>query len=828
MSYTRGTSPIYTSSSHLQRDYASMSSEENLCSSLTHLLGHSTSTPHIRVQETPVHEMSSPYRITGYASNRNPSKHGSSENSLDSRFPLLQMTGFQNLDPASPKRGDNTGIYTPRQSEATSTTQEVSKAIQCDSPNLKIRVDSSLQTEKGLEFEPREISQSYSFGKIVKQDEVVKPKHPVEHVQFSSPLPYEYTPKTRTHNKPCQGTEMSRHPAPMIEGRSQISSDHRQPVYLNHEPAVFSTFEQLPRFNIQQEVSNSNLQTRYPILSHQSVTPTMYVTPSSQMPLYSTASQTPHFNTGLQHIPHRSERFTQPQTYTSSSHTNQSFYRGNQYPQHYVSDHSVNYPDLNRTYQANPPASQYVPTGPGLNFRQTSTSYPPGSGPNFQEPLTPYPVGPVSNYRETATSHHVGPVSNYREAVAPYPMGPVPNLRETVAPYPVGPVPNFRETVAPYPVGPVPNFRETVAPYPIGPVPNFRETETPYLIGPAPYYTDNTSAFQVGPVPHFRESRTHYPLYPTVQPIQGLYGHAQQTKRRPKEPDTFDGKSTDWVDYIIQFEKVATWNGWNQHEMAQQLIMSLRGLAQKSVSELNPHQLNDYSFIKRMMGQRFNPIERETAHKFEFKNRKKYKTESVSDYGHSLRRLAAQAYPHLDLQSIESIVIDQFVEGIGNHELKRYVQLMNRPKTLDQAISFAIEYEAFEGPVDQLRKPHFSDDVTIHTYAINKNEMKDNTNKDLEEKIKRIVLQELKNDPIRSPVKQNSNEEAELDSKVKKLVNENLNDKIKSENSENKPVYRRRDIVCTYCGIKGHIKSRCFKLKNAELEKTKTGVNEGN
>jgi hypothetical protein len=46
----------------------------------------------------------------------------------------------------------------------------------------------------------------------------------------------------------------------------------------------------------------------------------------------------------------------------------------------------------------------------------------------------------------------------------------------------------------------------------------------------------------------------------------------------------------------------------------------------------------------------------------------------VSDYGHALHRLAPQAYPSLDLVSIEALVVDQFVEGIGNRDLKWYVQ----------------------------------------------------------------------------------------------------------------------------------------------------------
>lgn len=41
-------------------------------------------------------------------------------------------------------------------------------------------------------------------------------------------------------------------------------------------------------------------------------------------------------------------------------------------------------------------------------------------------------------------------------------------------------------------------------------------------------------------------------------------------KRKPKEPDTYDGKSTDFKDYMVHFEQVAT------SEMAQQLCISLR------------------------------------------------------------------------------------------------------------------------------------------------------------------------------------------------------------------------------------------------------------
>jgi hypothetical protein len=140
-----------------------------------------------------------------------------------------------------------------------------------------------------------------------------------------------------------------------------------------------------------------------------------------------------------------------------------------------------------------------------------------------------------------------------------------------------------------------------------------------------------------------------------------------------------------------------------------------------------------------MLSQRFNPLEREKAHKFEFKNRHKQKDESVSDYGHALHRLAPQAYPSLDLVSIEALVVDQFVEGIGNRDLKWYVQLLNRPKTLDQAISYAIENEAFKGPLENIKKPQFSDEVT-YTYVVD--QYKQTEDQNLEKNIKTRGSQE--------------------------------------------------------------------------------------
>ena len=48
---------------------------------------------------------------------------------------------------------------------------------------------------------------------------------------------------------------------------------------------------------------------------------------------------------------------------------------------------------------------------------------------------------------------------------------------------------------------------------------------------------------------------------------------------RQRGPDQFNGQTVESSDYLIHFETVVNWNGWNDFEKASQLIMSLQGEA---------------------------------------------------------------------------------------------------------------------------------------------------------------------------------------------------------------------------------------------------------
>ena len=137
-------------------------------------------------------------------------------------------------------------------------------------------------------------------------------------------------------------------------------------------------------------------------------------------------------------------------------------------------------------------------------------------------------------------------------------------------------------------------------------------------------------------------------------------------------------------------------NGWSELERAQHLSMSLRGTAQKLRSNLTVGQLADYYTLKSVLEQRFNPRERVIAYRSEFRNRRQGKSESASDFGYQLRRLALQAYPQVPYNSLELQVVDQFIYGLSDFEMRKEVSF-SHPRTLDQAISSAVEYEAVVG-----------------------------------------------------------------------------------------------------------------------------------
>ena len=179
----------------------------------------------------------------------------------------------------------------------------------------------------------------------------------------------------------------------------------------------------------------------------------------------------------------------------------------------------------------------------------------------------------------------------------------------------------------------------------------------------------------------------------------GPLGHrsnGRRVGRKQREPDKFDGERTEWSDYIQHFETVAEWNGLSYEEKGMQLAMSLQGQAKRVLRDVAHYGgTKDYECLLHELSRRFNPVERETTYRIEFRNRVRKANESVMEFGYTLRRLAVRAFPNIPHDCQEQWVLDQFVLGLERPELKKHVQF-GHPRTLNEAISLAMEYESFE------------------------------------------------------------------------------------------------------------------------------------
>ena len=164
---------------------------------------------------------------------------------------------------------------------------------------------------------------------------------------------------------------------------------------------------------------------------------------------------------------------------------------------------------------------------------------------------------------------------------------------------------------------------------------------------------------------------------------------------------------------MSHFERVARWNGWSHKEKGIQLATNLCGAVQQVLGCLTDFEVDDYDVLCSVLKKRFSPKERVPMYRSEFRNRKKFNGESVSDFGFSLSRLVNRAYGDLPWDARETIVVEQFIHGLDT-DLKRCVFFFFRhPSTLNQAISFAEEFVSFNVKCLDVSREETVDDVPV-------------------------------------------------------------------------------------------------------------------
>ena len=160
----------------------------------------------------------------------------------------------------------------------------------------------------------------------------------------------------------------------------------------------------------------------------------------------------------------------------------------------------------------------------------------------------------------------------------------------------------------------------------------------------------------------------------------------------PKVP-TFDGTvSAQFCLWIIQFEAIACHQFWTLGERVVRLVSSLTGPAANLLIGMTMGQLDDYTFLVACLSRRYNPPEREEAHRTELRARTRRRNKSADEFAENLKILAQRAYTSADQNMLDNLVVERFREGHGNEELKKHLCLY--PSTgLQDLIGACVRFE---------------------------------------------------------------------------------------------------------------------------------------
>ncbi len=187
-------------------------------------------------------------------------------------------------------------------------------------------------------------------------------------------------------------------------------------------------------------------------------------------------------------------------------------------------------------------------------------------------------------------------------------------------------------------------------------------------------------------------SPTSGPRHP-AQSTPAPWG-ATQRYTKPKTPAEYDGKSS-FQDYLVHFEMVSDLNGWDQLTRALELATSLRGQAQSVLSDLTPEERRDFISLVKVLTWRFEPDNLSEIYRAQLKGRERHKDEALPVLCHDLKKLVRKAHPGAPPTFRDTIATDSFIDALGNEELEWAVH-QAKPKTIDQALQAALEYEAFQ------------------------------------------------------------------------------------------------------------------------------------
>ncbi len=131
----------------------------------------------------------------------------------------------------------------------------------------------------------------------------------------------------------------------------------------------------------------------------------------------------------------------------------------------------------------------------------------------------------------------------------------------------------------------------------------------------------------------------------------------------------FQGEGSDRLDsFFDHVEELADFYCWDERETYRQARAHLHGTALAYVKRA-PFQPQSWEELKALLQKLFQPCDLTATYKAQFRSRRRRHDEDIHTYVEALQRLADMAWPFMDAQAKEELVVDQFLMGMESHEL---------------------------------------------------------------------------------------------------------------------------------------------------------------
>ncbi len=131
----------------------------------------------------------------------------------------------------------------------------------------------------------------------------------------------------------------------------------------------------------------------------------------------------------------------------------------------------------------------------------------------------------------------------------------------------------------------------------------------------------------------------------------------------------FQGEGSYRLDsFFDHVEELADFYRWDERETCRQACAHLRGMALAYVKRV-PFQPWGWEELNALLLKCFQPRDLTATYKAQFRSRRRHHNEDIHTYVEALQRLADMAWPFMDVQAKEELVVDQFLMGMESHQL---------------------------------------------------------------------------------------------------------------------------------------------------------------